>query len=271
MKSADLEIFRQKSRVSQSNAAHILDGSSSSDEDVLPSRAPKILRPAAVHSHSAFPYDVSTKFPPAFPPTDSDFRAGPGLFRDRTSPITDQAYQRIIRTPSEKVIPPASVAGQGVANATPSHRTCNCKRSNCLKLYCDCFASGEYCVNCNCTGCYNNIENETSRAAAVRAILDRNPTAFRPKIASSRPLQISPAALQESAEVPTIASKHNKVWLVFFICLLIGSYGTVHELLHRAARVRNRAVLKNIVNVSMRVLYALKIASAPDAKTSRAA
>jgi hypothetical protein len=34
---------------------------------------------------------------------------------------------------------------------------CNCKRSNCLKLYCECFASGVYChKHCNCVNCFNN-------------------------------------------------------------------------------------------------------------------
>eukprot|EP00957_Ditylum_brightwellii_P172046 13098186-Ditylum_brightwellii.AAC.1 len=34
---------------------------------------------------------------------------------------------------------------------------CNCKRSHCLKLYCECFASGTWCsdATCNCSGCAN--------------------------------------------------------------------------------------------------------------------
>jgi hypothetical protein len=37
-------------------------------------------------------------------------------------------------------------------------RTCNCKNSKCLKLYCECFASGEYCRDCNCVGCENTAQ-----------------------------------------------------------------------------------------------------------------
>jgi hypothetical protein len=48
--------------------------------------------------------------------------------------------------------------------------------------YCECFASGRYCAHCNCINCFNNKENEAVRQAAVEAILDRNPNAFRPKI-----------------------------------------------------------------------------------------
>lgn len=34
-------------------------------------------------------------------------------------------------------------------------RGCNCKRSRCLKLYCECYASGNYCNGCNCVNCLN--------------------------------------------------------------------------------------------------------------------
>jgi hypothetical protein len=48
--------------------------------------------------------------------------------------------------------------------------------------YCECFASGRYCDNCNCLNCFNNPENEATRQQAVEGILERNPNAFRPKI-----------------------------------------------------------------------------------------
>ena len=36
---------------------------------------------------------------------------------------------------------------------------CTCKKSNCLKLYCQCFASSVYCSpeDCRCTNCYNSV------------------------------------------------------------------------------------------------------------------
>ena len=66
-------------------------------------------------------------------------------------------------------------------------KSCNCKNSRCLKLYCECFASGDYCRNCNCNCCCNNVENESIRKETVSAILERNPNAFRPKIANLPP------------------------------------------------------------------------------------
>ncbi|XP_064833655.1 protein lin-54 homolog isoform X2 [Oncorhynchus masou masou] len=65
-------------------------------------------------------------------------------------------------------------------------KPCNCTKSQCLKLYCDCFANGEFCQNCNCTNCFNNLEHETDRAKAIKACLDRNPEAFKPKIGKGK-------------------------------------------------------------------------------------
>jgi len=36
---------------------------------------------------------------------------------------------------------------------------CNCKRTKCLKNYCECFSKGIYCNNCKCTNCLNNEKN----------------------------------------------------------------------------------------------------------------
>lgn len=38
--------------------------------------------------------------------------------------------------------------------------TCNCKKTKCLKLYCDCFRLNQTCDGCNCFGCHNLSEFE---------------------------------------------------------------------------------------------------------------
>ncbi|XP_010548705.1 PREDICTED: protein tesmin/TSO1-like CXC 5 isoform X2 [Tarenaya hassleriana] len=73
--------------------------------------------------------------------------------------------------------------------------------------YCECFASGTYCDGCNCTNCFNNVENEAARREAVDATLDRNPNAFRPKIASSPHGACD--SREEVGEV-LVLGKHNK-------------------------------------------------------------
>jgi len=68
---------------------------------------------------------------------------------------------------------------------TLAQRHCNCKRSYCLKLYCDCFSAGIYCTpTCNCLACSNNLSKEATRRDAVSVTIERNPNAFRPKVAT---------------------------------------------------------------------------------------
>mgnify|MGYP001810957496 CR=1 FL=1 len=61
-------------------------------------------------------------------------------------------------------------------------KPCNCTKSQCLKLYCDCFAMGSFCHDCNCINCFNTLEHEDERNKAIKMILDRNPQAFQSKI-----------------------------------------------------------------------------------------
>lgn len=80
-----------------------------------------------------------------------------------------------------------SVNGLTTSDATSRQRKpCNCTRSQCLKLYCDCFANGEFCNNCNCVNCFNNLGHESDRLKAIKACLDRNPVAFKPKIGKGK-------------------------------------------------------------------------------------
>ncbi|XP_042740465.1 tesmin isoform X3 [Lagopus leucura] len=79
--------------------------------------------------------------------------------------------------------------GSGI---TKSKKPCNCTKSQCLKLYCECFASGDFCNNCNCNNCYNNPLHETERFKAIKVCLDRNPEAFLPKIGQSKLGDIKP-------------------------------------------------------------------------------
>ncbi|XP_002124866.2 protein lin-54 homolog [Ciona intestinalis] len=65
-------------------------------------------------------------------------------------------------------------------------KPCNCTKSMCLKLYCECFANGHFCDSCNCINCHNNLEFDTDRSKAIKSCLERNPMAFRPKIGRGR-------------------------------------------------------------------------------------
>lgn len=62
-------------------------------------------------------------------------------------------------------------------------KSCNCKRSQCLKLYCECFAAGGFCLpSCSCLNCSNTEADAPTVESHRQLILTRNPFAFDEKI-----------------------------------------------------------------------------------------
>jgi hypothetical protein len=63
-------------------------------------------------------------------------------------------------------------------------RRCKCKKSRCLKLYCECFAAHVYCTSgeCGCFDCNNLSQYEGARVSAIESALIRNPDAFTNKV-----------------------------------------------------------------------------------------
>eukprot|EP01041_Mallomonas_annulata_P013852 gene13852-29482_t len=55
---------------------------------------------------------------------------------------------------------------------------CSCKKSRCLKLYCECFRTKNFCDGCYCFNCANLESNEKERHSSMREIARRNPKAF---------------------------------------------------------------------------------------------
>jgi hypothetical protein len=82
--------------------------------------------------------------------------------------------------PSNHVIPlPVRTIG-GIRDQTLKRKQCTCKKSSCLKLYCDCFNSGIFCnvTTCKCLECKNQEFkgqfDKDFRTEAILAVLDRN-------------------------------------------------------------------------------------------------
>ena len=57
--------------------------------------------------------------------------------------------------------------------------SCRCSKTKCLKLYCDCFAEGKYCSDCDCKDCFNNIEHKEVCDLVVFKTKAKNPRAFK--------------------------------------------------------------------------------------------
>ncbi|KAM0890560.1 hypothetical protein ACQ4PT_026965 [Festuca glaucescens] len=62
-------------------------------------------------------------------------------------------------------------------------KRCSCKKSKCLKLYCECFHAGVFCSEpCSCQGCLNKPGNMEIVLSTREQIESRNPLAFAPKV-----------------------------------------------------------------------------------------
>ncbi|XP_039121986.1 protein tesmin/TSO1-like CXC 4 [Dioscorea cayenensis subsp. rotundata] len=57
----------------------------------------------------------------------------------------------------------------------------SCEKQSCLSLYCECFASQLYCLNCECSNCENTVDNEHEVAALHKELLEKNPIVFDSK------------------------------------------------------------------------------------------
>ncbi|XP_010463971.1 PREDICTED: protein tesmin/TSO1-like CXC 4 [Camelina sativa] len=89
-----------------------------------------------------------------------------------------------------------------------SCKRCKCRKSKCLKLYCDCFAAGLYCVEpCSCQDCFNKPIHEDLVMNTREVIEARNPLAFAPKVVSTSDSAIN--LCDENSKTPASA-RHTR-------------------------------------------------------------
>lgn len=74
------------------------------------------------------------------------------------------------------IIPPTvkiSNSRKMSSNSLDSRTVCNCKNSQCLKLYCECFSTMSYCDPklCSCKNCMNTVENEVKLHNIIKYII----------------------------------------------------------------------------------------------------
>ncbi|KAI3774436.1 hypothetical protein L1987_48991 [Smallanthus sonchifolius] len=85
-------------------------------------------------------------------------------------------------------------------------KRCNCKKSKCLKLYCECFAAGVYCVEpCACHECFNKPIHEDTVLATRKQIESRNPLAFAPKV-----IKTSDSTQEDESSNTPASARHKR-------------------------------------------------------------
>lgn len=95
--------------------------------------------------------------------------------------------QEAMKTPSS-TSEAAAAARKGVGKENDDNDRlppCHCKKSKCLKLYCDCFSAERYCSGCKCTNCQNTPAFESIRNKAIVDTKAKNPNAFKEKMTQS--------------------------------------------------------------------------------------
>jgi hypothetical protein len=120
------------------------------------------------------------------------------------------AHPPLPRPPCGTVFTAGTQQADGLNMMQDRRAPCNCKKSRCLKLYCDCFAAGSYCNGCNCKECSNSPASEEARQEAVTATLARNPNAFRQKIKKAQAQAAAAAAQQGGGGVKHAVGCHCK-------------------------------------------------------------
>ncbi|XP_059471575.1 protein lin-54 homolog [Neocloeon triangulifer] len=126
------------------------------------------------------------------PTAGGNFMVLPTQIYEQLQGATPIATELKLKQPEQRLSPKSLLDARTESHAKLAleanlkRKPCNCTKSQCLKLYCDCFANGEFCFNCNCNTCFNNLEHEEDRQRAIRACLERNPTAFKPKIGKAQ-------------------------------------------------------------------------------------
>ncbi|KAJ3669904.1 hypothetical protein LUZ60_010228 [Juncus effusus] len=89
-------------------------------------------------------------------------------------------------------------------------KRCSCKKSKCLKLYCECFAAGVYCSEpCACQGCFNKPIHEETVLSTRKQIEFRNPLAFAPKVIRTAD-SLQELIGEDSNSTPASASARHK-------------------------------------------------------------
>ncbi|KAL4622809.1 hypothetical protein GN956_G19882 [Arapaima gigas] len=146
----------------------------------LPSPSPPFIQPAPCFLTPT--YHVS----PVASESSLSYSSHPGPVVSQLNQSACSVYpdSKRLQMKTQPKMPP--MRNPGTSLDSRSRKPCSCVKCQCLKFYCECFANGDLCVNCNCVNCFNNIEHEYERDKVIKMCLGRNPHAFQPKIGNRK-------------------------------------------------------------------------------------
>jgi hypothetical protein len=107
-----------------------------------------------------------------------------------TTSMTTMAYMMEMEARADGATSPSQI--EDFHREEVTSMGCTCKKTKCLKLYCQCFSVKIYCgQNCRCLICHNLPQYDLERETAIRIILTRNPNAFETKFQKNTNLPLN--------------------------------------------------------------------------------
>lgn len=90
--------------------------------------------------------------------------------------------QRTEKVKSSSIKSISDKALLATVSSSTNQSTCKCSKTNCLKLYCECFRRGYVCNSlCKCKGCANTKDNQKEVQATKKLYLNKNLMTFSKK------------------------------------------------------------------------------------------
>ncbi|KAH8248682.1 hypothetical protein KR032_002141 [Drosophila birchii] len=101
---------------------------------------------------------------------------------------------------------PKRTSAKGKGRVQPAAKGCCCKRSQCIKNYCDCYQSMMICTQfCRCVGCRNTEE----RMAVEPRTPSRNSNVVKRDRAAAMSAKAAAAAAKEGINIPVKSGPNN--------------------------------------------------------------